>query len=179
MFVDGYNVIRSSHLYDGISSDDFTGVESGLNSAREALISDVAAMTLGFYDVTIVFDGANNPHSQGVPSRVGGIRVVFSRKGQTADAVIEKLVHESRESADEVVVVTSDALIQWTVIGDNVTRMSSTDFASEIRQMRAVERDDHDLLVGRKKNTLAERLDPETLRRLEELRSAGDRREQS
>jgi uncharacterized protein len=169
MLVDGYNVIRSSHLYDDIDSDDFAGAESGLNSAREALISDVAAMAQGYYDVTVVFDGAKNPSSTGNKNTIGGINIVFSKAGQTADAVIEKLVHEARERAEEIVVVTSDAMVQWTVLGKNVTRMSASNFANEIRQINAIGQEDMNLLVGAKKNTLAERISPAVAAKLEEL----------
>ena len=169
MLVDGYNVIRSSHLYDQIEGDDFTGIESGLNSAREALISDVAAMAMGFYDVTVVFDGAKNSSSTGRKSMVGGINVVFSKAGQTADAVIEKLVHEVRDEADEIVVVTSDAMVQWTVLGKNVTRMSALNFANEIHQINAVGQEDMNRVAGVNKNTLAERIDPGIAAKLEAM----------
>lgn len=167
MFVDGYNVIRSSGLYDHMEGEDYSGLESGLNAMRESLISDVAALALGtFQEVTVVFDGAGNAHSAGGKTRFGGVDVIFSRAGQSADSVIEKLVHEVRDSGDEVVVVTSDALVQWTVLGDNVSRMSSTNFADEIRRMKSIDAGDHDLLVGSPKNTLGERIDPKVAAKL-------------
>lgn len=170
MYVDGYNVIRSSGLYDAMEGDDYTGMESGLNAQREALMSDVAAFASGaFQEVTIVFDGAGNIASQGRSQRFGGVTVIFSRAGQSADSVIEKLVHEVRESGDEIVVVSSDALIQWTVLGDNVTRMSSMGFADEVRRMNTIDREDSDLLIGNPKNTLAERIDPAVAEKLAAL----------
>jgi hypothetical protein len=50
LIVDGYNVIRSTPPYREIASQD-------LESARVALISDVAAYAAGEWDATVVFDG--------------------------------------------------------------------------------------------------------------------------
>lgn len=175
IFVDGYNVIRSSGLYDRYEGEDHSGIESGLNAKREALVSDVAAFALGEYqDVAIVFDGGGNVASTGSVTKLGGVTVMFSRKGQTADSVIEKLVHDVRDSQDEILVVTSDALIQWTVLGDRVTRMSAANFADELRRIRTIGRDDADILVGSVKNTLAERISPDVAEKLRAMLEKGD-----
>lgn len=158
LLVDGYNVIRSTPLYSNLAVDDYDSTE-GWNSAREALIADVATLAQGGTCVaTIVFDGGGNPSSTGEIRHVAGISVIFSRAGTDADSAIENLAREARERGDEVIVVTSDAATQWTVFGRNVTRMSSLGFTEEIRAINEEWREHNPSTVS--KNTVAERVDP-------------------
>ena len=53
------------------------------------------------------------------------MRLVFSRAGESADEVIERLVTEARLAPRAVTVVTSDNTIRATVGGIPVTRVSS------------------------------------------------------
>lgn len=126
LLVDGYNVIRQTPPYSQLA-------ETELDTARAALVSDVAAFADREFSATVVFDGHLNPRSDGVPHRVAGITVIFSRYGRDADSVIESLAREARERGDEAVVVTSDAQTQWVVLGGSVARMSSAEFAGELR----------------------------------------------
>ena len=130
LLVDGYNVVRCTPPYRELADAD-------LAAAREALVSDVAAFAQGEWDATVVFDGAGNKHSDGVPHRFGGITVMFSRYGMTADSVIEGLARSARERGGAVEVVTSDAQTQWTVLGGGVVRRSSAEFAGELRVSEA------------------------------------------
>ena len=126
LLVDGYNVIHQTPPYSRLAADD-------LDAARAALVSDVAAYADRSFRAIVVFDGHRNPNSTGVPHNVAGITVVFSRFGLDADAVIEALAREARERGDATVVVTSDAQTQWAVMGGSVTRMSSAEFADDLR----------------------------------------------
>jgi predicted RNA-binding protein with PIN domain len=125
LLVDGYNVIRQTPLYRELAERD-------LETARAALVSDVAAYADCSFQATVVFDGHLNPLSNGLLHQVAGISVVFSRYGMDADAVIESLARAARERGDETVVVTSDAQTQWVVLGGSVIRMSSSEFVGEL-----------------------------------------------
>ena len=165
LIVDGYNVLRSSGLYAGMGEDFSAGA---LNEARDKLITDAGAFAGREYDPIVVFDGGGNPSSKGTPSKVGPVTVIFSPAGHTADTVIEKLSVEHKEAGHEVLVVTSDAATQWTVLRTGVTRMSAQGFADEVRGVRAsVARHNPSPKV---KNTLAERLDPQVRAALEAMR---------
>lgn len=157
LIVDGYNVIRLTPPYRDLADSD-------LESARAALVSDVAAYAAGEWSAFVVFDGANNPHSTGEPHEVAGISVVFSRSGQDADTVIEALSRRHREVGDTVEVVTSDAQTQWAVFGRGVARRSSAEFASELRDEEARWREHTP--VGRTRVTLGEQVDPTVRERL-------------
>ena len=92
LIVDGYNVIRQTPPYKTIAEDD-------LDASRLALISDVSAFAHGEFGATVVFDGHNNPGSDGQPHSVAGVTVIFSRYGHNADSVIESLSRAAREAA--------------------------------------------------------------------------------
>ena len=134
LIVDGYNVIRQTPPYSHLA-------ETDLDSARVALIADVAAYAQGDFSATVVFDAHNNPRSNGLPHQVAGVTVVFSRFGLEADSVIESLARAARERGDDAVVVTSDAQMQWTVMGGGVGRMSSAEFSGELRDGDALWRE--------------------------------------
>ncbi|MEI7814103.1 MAG: NYN domain-containing protein [Coriobacteriia bacterium] len=157
LFVDGYNVIRQTPPYRELAAAD-------LESARAALVSDVAAYADRSFDATVVFDGHLNPTSNGVPHRVAGITVVFSRYGTDADAVIESLARAARERGDHTVVVTSDAQTQWVVLGGSVTRMSSPEFAGELRAQDSEWREHSP--TGSTHGRLEDRVDARTRERL-------------
>lgn len=168
LIVDGYNVLRSGSRYVHMrDQEDYTYEK--FNMVREALISDVAAYAGSEYKAIIVFDGADNPESAGKTQSIGGVKVMFSPFGSSADKVIEKLSHDARERRVEVMVVTSDASIQDAVFGGGVDRMSANGFSLEIDDLSEEAVLDRTVQVSRK-NTVADRLSPDVLKKLEALR---------
>lgn len=162
LIIDGYNVIRQTNPYLSLAErDDF-------ELACEALISDVASYVDPQRKVTVVFDGTGNPFSTGEPKRIAGVTVIYSAYGVVADSVIEKIARTERERGVEVEVVTSDAQLQWTVMGQTVTRTSSREFAEQLHT-------GHDEFkeasaVSHKKVTLAQRISPQAAEMLRKIR---------
>src|SRR5688500_19062598 len=77
-----------------------------LEQLRKRLITGlggIAAQTGA--EVTVVFDGAERVH--GLPPAPRGVRVLFSRKGETADELIRRLVR-AEPAGRPIVVVSSD-----------------------------------------------------------------------
>ena len=169
LIVDGYNVLRSGSRYRLDSEEDYT--DDAFNSARDRLIDDVVSLAGRDSSAIIVFDGGGNQFSTGQPTMVGGVRIVFSPAGQSADKVIEKLARDARERGVETMVVTSDASIQNTVFGDGVDRMSANGFSREVDTYYEQARLDETPKVALK-NTLAERISPEALAKLKALRDS-------
>ena len=165
LIVDGYNVLRSGSFYDQVRSRMPDFGDEAFNAAREALINDVAAYAGSEYRSLIVFDGAGNPYSDGQAVSFGSVEVMFSRAGVSADSVIEQRARQASERGLEVLVVTSDASTQWTVMGKNITRMSANGFYSELKSLRAEANAPGSHVAY--KNTLGERIPQEVL---EELR---------
>ena len=173
MLVDGYNVLRSGSRYrdmrnPGPNPDYDT---DSFNRAREALIDDVVMYAGRDFEAIIVFDGADNEYSDGNFEKIAGVRIMFSRAGDSADKVIEKLAWDARARGIETMVVSSDAAIQNTVFGGGVDRMSANGFG------RAVAVNAHEFHLDESpktavKNTVAERLGGDTVAKLKALRDS-------
>lgn len=171
LVVDGYNVIHATPKYERLIFDrgDLPYSTDVYESARTALIADVAAFAGRQYEAVIVFDAAGNvsPDRPNLPQ--GGVRVEFSPTGVTADTVVQNLCTEAREQGRACSVVTSDAMIQATVMGRGVTRISSRMLVEEIDQMhRDFERTREEQVDI--KLTLGSRLSPEARAKLAALR---------
>lgn len=167
LIVDGYNVLRSGSRYRQVTDPDYT--DDAFNYARDRLVNDVVIFAGRTWRATVVFDGGDNAYSTGEEERVGGVRVMFSPAGQSADKVIEKLSHEARERQLEVLVVTSDATIQDTVFGLGVDRMSAEGFCRELEALDTDAKLDAQPKVAHKR-TVADRIDGDTLAKLRALR---------
>ncbi|WP_446210710.1 NYN domain-containing protein [Micromonospora sp. IBSANI012] len=94
LVVDGYNVTKRGFG------------EMSLEQQRKRLITGLGGIAAQTGDeVTVVFDGAERMH--GLPPTPRGVRVLFSRKGETADELIRRLVR-AEPAGRPVVVVSSD-----------------------------------------------------------------------
>ena len=168
LLVDGYNVLRSGSRYqEAFAHPDYT--DDAFNTARERLINDVINFAGREYKAVIVFDGGDNQFSTGEVETIGGVRIMFSPAGQSADKVIEKLAHDARERMVETLVVTSDATIQDTVFGGGVDRMSANGFSYEVGEYYDQARLDESPKVAEKR-TLGDRIPADTLAKLKAMR---------
>ncbi|MCL2024164.1 MAG: NYN domain-containing protein [Coriobacteriia bacterium] len=163
LIIDGYNVIRQVSPYRELAE------RNEYAQARDALIGDVAPLATKTTTVTVVFDGTNNPTSTGAAKSHLDVTVIYSRHGQTADSVIEKLSHTYRKKGETVEVVTSDATIQWTVMSSSVMRRSTREFGEELRGDAAEWQRDHE--AQHAASTLDDRLSPESLAALNKFTS--------
>lgn len=166
LLVDGYNVIRAGFLYEQLTQRTPDHSQDAFNAAREALLSDVVGFAGREYAATVVFDGAANPSSRGERQRFGTVEYLFSPYGTTADTVIEDLAHKAAEANREVLVVSSDATLQWTVFGHKVVRMSAAGFCEELEAVRkgleeVTTPGSPGVYTPAKKNTLADRINPQ------------------
>lgn len=168
LIVDGYNVLRSGRRYVHMNRHEDWTYEK-FNKVREALISDVASFAGTEYRATIVFDAKDNAESAGKEETIGGVRIMFSSFGVTADEVIEKLAHQARGRNVEVLVVTSDAAIQDAVFGEGVDRMSADGFGLEMEDLEE-DAAKEQRTVTKRRATVADRLDSDTLAKLKALR---------
>ena len=98
ILVDGYNVIRRLPELRAVERAE------GLAAGREALCAHLRAYRRARgHAITVVFDGAG-----GTGASSGGLTVRFSRAGETADAVIARLLEAGGSGA---VVVSSDTAV--------------------------------------------------------------------
>jgi predicted RNA-binding protein with PIN domain len=94
LVVDGYNVTKRGFG------------DASLEQQRSRLVSSLGGLAAqSGIEVTVVFDGADKVLA--VPSPPRGVRVLFSRKGETADELIRQLVR-AEPMGRPVIVISSD-----------------------------------------------------------------------
>ena len=118
--VDGYNVIGSEQ-----------GLRGDLEHKRNALVNEVAAYQARTgHSLTTVFDGWRNGRDDETRQQVGNVTVVFSRYGEKADTVIERL---AREIGDTCIVVTSDRDLRRSVESSGAVAVYVGEFLAKMR----------------------------------------------
>jgi predicted RNA-binding protein with PIN domain len=102
VIVDGYNVIHAWAPLKRL-------LDVSLEAARDKLIErlGVYAMVIGA-EVTVVFDAHHSSARMNSEEVVEGVKVVFTRKGHSADSVIERTAYAAVGSGDLITVATSD-----------------------------------------------------------------------
>ena len=156
LILDGYNVIGALDRYRDADSFD---------AARELLIND-ALKAAGWTgrEIMVVFDAHRSPESERVESRAGGaVLVVYSAPGESADDVIERLLGDLDGPAT---IYTADFALQRTALARGVARATPREFAELLDELPATTRSPGAL----RRSRIYDRLSPETLRALEELR---------
>jgi predicted RNA-binding protein with PIN domain len=103
VIVDGYNVIHAWPQLKRLLGD------ASLEAARDTLIErlSVFGMVVGA-DVTVVFDAHRSAARSNSETVVEGVHVIFTRKGHSADRVIEKIAYDAAQVEDVITVATSD-----------------------------------------------------------------------
>jgi predicted RNA-binding protein with PIN domain len=103
VIVDGYNVIHAWPQLKRLLSD------ASLEAARDSLIErlSVFGMVVGA-DVTVVFDAHHSAARNNSQETVEGVKVLFTRKGHSADHAIERMAYDASQTGDLITVATSD-----------------------------------------------------------------------
>ena len=163
VFVDGYNVINSWPNLKKIKDYSY-------ESSRQKLIDTLQNYSeFKGYKVFIVFDAHMVKGSLQKKDRQGNLVVVFTKEGETADNYIEKMVNNIGRKS-EVCVVTSDSLEQQVAFQRGATRMSSIEFYHEVINVEKKIETKTEKKYLEKRNWLEERIDKETLEKLEKIR---------
>ena len=123
IIVDGYNVIYNWPELKALSDEK-------IELAREKLIDKLSSYA-GYTgnEVKLVFDGHLVKRGKGSRQKIGGIEVIFTQSGKTADVAIEKMVQKAQK---ETYVVTGDEIEQWVIFGRGAWRMTPKEFCKEL-----------------------------------------------
>lgn len=148
LIVDGYNIIFAWEELAELS-------KVNIDAARDRL-KDILLNYQGFQKcrMVVVFDayrvkgntgrtewydgkkkkdrragGAARPQDE-----TSGLEVVYTKQDETADAFIERMVHDNRDKY-RILVATSDGMEQQTVLSLGALRMSAKNLREEIRRM--------------------------------------------
>jgi predicted RNA-binding protein with PIN domain len=120
IIIDGYNIIGSE---SGLSGD--------LEGKRDQLIKQLERYRKQKgYPITVVFDGWRLGWAHEVRENIGGITVIFSRQGEKADSVIQKLAFEMGTGC---VVVTSDREVRRAAEGRGAVAIHASEFSDKLR----------------------------------------------
>lgn len=159
LIVDGYNLIYATDRYKKWRDSD-------LELARVKLIEDLATLkALHDYEIVLVFDAAKTDARGRTNAQVLGIEVWFTRAGETADTMIEKMAARSRFEGD-VIVATSDYSQQKVVFRPGVLRKSCRELVAELE---STEQDIESAAKKRARFRLEERLDSALRRAMERI----------
>ena len=169
LIVDGYNVINVRKP---------VRESQGLEDARRALtdrLHDYAGWS--GQRIVLVYDAWLSDRMQRSVEERGGLQVVFTMKGETADRYIERLCDELAEDIAlrrvEVRVATSDLIEQTIAFGRGAVRLSSRELLMEMDMANAA-RGPRTQSAGSRASTVAERLPAEIREKLEKMRRGED-----
>ena len=139
LVVDGYNIIFAWEELNELA-------RINIDSARDKL-KDILFNYQGYKGcrLVVVFDAYRRKDNSGkkefydgrsrsldkADQNVPGIEVVYTRTDETADAYIERLVHEEREKY-QITIATNDGLEQLTVMSQGALRMSARNLKEEV-----------------------------------------------
>ena len=129
LIVDGYNLIFAGETLAETAKSD-------LSAARRLLCDELS--NFAAYKkcrLVVVFDGYKVKDNPGEKGSALGIRVVYTKENQTADAYIESLVAQIGPNYN-VRVASSDALVQLGSIRSGVLRVSARELWEEMRTAR-------------------------------------------
>lgn len=133
LLVDGYNIVFSWEELSELAKEN-------LDAARYKLMDILCNyQALKKCIVILVFDAYKVKGGVGEVLDYHNIHVVYTKEAETADAYIEKTVHEISRT-HHVTVATSDALEQLIIMGQGAARLSANDLKDEVnrtlKQMR-------------------------------------------
>ena len=85
--------------------------------------------------ITVIFDGAGAPKGTAKPHSSPEMEILYSKAGQTADDIIERVTHRLRPYGD-VLVVTDDFAERDTVIALGGSAVSCEQFVLQVEAVR-------------------------------------------
>ena len=163
--IDGYNVINAW--------PELIRLRGNLDEARDVLVHILTEYgAFENYEMTIVFDALFTEEEEHELQITDRMKVIYTGAGETADSCIERLAYTAVRAGREVHVVTSDGAEQTLILGAGAYRITSPELRRSVKKakklMKAEYMNPHIQPLGRIE--VHERLDLDTLARLEELR---------
>ena len=125
VIVDGYNVIWA---WDSLREV----AKFSLEKARETLM-DILSNYVAFTktELTLVFDAYLVPDGAGSEILHDGYRIIYTKENQTADAYIERMMHELGPNYN-IRMVSGDRLLQFSAVHSGILRVTAAEFEAEV-----------------------------------------------
>ena len=170
IIVDGYNFIFNYYKAKKISGDD-------LAYLRDRLISDLSQYkNYKGCSMIVVFDAKKGQSTGQSLEFSEQIEVIYSSSGETADTIVEKLVHE-KSGFQNIYVITSDYTQQKVVFKNNIYRKSIREFTIELKDFKRKLKEkiaENSSEASRSFYSIGKRLDKDTKEKFEKLRENKD-----
>ncbi len=129
LIVDGYNIIYAWPVLQKLK-------DTSLGHARSRLVDILTNYAaLSGERVIVVFDAHLVKNNQEHSETVDGVEIIYTQEGETADAVIEKLVGTLPDRAT-VFVATSDWDEQRIVFGRGAYRLTPKELLARIKKLK-------------------------------------------
>ena len=128
VIIDGYNLIYS---WESLKAT----ADYSLEKAREELM-DVLSSYVAFTktELLLVFDAYLVKDGEGSEFMHDGYKVVYTKADQTADAYIEKVMHDLGPDYS-IRMVTGDKLLQFSAVHSGILRMTAQEFIDELTRV--------------------------------------------
>jgi predicted RNA-binding protein with PIN domain len=160
--VDGYNVLHA--LFRGAGKEEIFARRDWLADRLASFAAVRGAKAV------LVFDGHGPQSTSSVPFKGGPVEVCFAGGRFTADTLIARRIAE--QPADiAVVVVSADQEVQRTASRAGVSRMTPQELGVELLDTESGQALDSARDSTTMPSRLEDKVDPETLRKLEEMRN--------
>jgi len=119
ILVDGYNVIRNT---PGMAAAEKLSLEAGREALRTQIVGRFRHTP---HQVIVVFDGDGPAETVTALRGMARGRVVFTRRGETADSAIGRLAARERQDGAQVVCVSDDLEVRTAVstLGGSAARV--------------------------------------------------------
>ena len=128
VIVDGYNLI---HADEGLKQTSRFSLEKAREELMDLLDNYVYYTKT---ELVLVFDAYLVKGGDGSEFLRDSYKVVYTKANQTADAYIEKMMHELGPDYS-IRVITDDKLLQFSAVHSGVTRMTTQEFLEELSRI--------------------------------------------
>jgi predicted RNA-binding protein with PIN domain len=163
LIIDGYNVINSwQHLIE-LKNDN-------LELARDKLIETLQNFQgMQSIKIIVVFDAYLSKSRMRTVDSIGGVKVIYTKTGETADALIERMIDEL-PSRSKITVVTNDWNEQKIILGKGALRMTSRELLYKINTVEDIISTTCKNTTSNSSKSLEARLEDDVKKKLEEWR---------
>ena len=128
VIIDGYNLIYS---WEPLKKT----AEFSLEKARDELMDTLASyVAYTKIELLLVFDAYLVKEGEGSEFMRDGFKVVYTKADQTADAYIEKVMHDLGPDYS-IRMVTGDKLLQFSAVHSGILRMTAKEFLEEMTRV--------------------------------------------
>lgn len=164
LLVDGYNLLFSQKGFDKFHYA-LDGEVDPYENARNVLLGKLSACVKDEYETIVVFDGISHAGKSKQKMKVAGIDVRFSRSGESADTMLEKLATEAVKAGHKTYLATNDMVIRQTCAPLGVEIFSTSKLMEDIADTETSAREALNEAPVQKM-TIEDRLDAKTCEKL-------------